>query len=258
VTAPGSLFRLDGRIALVTGAARGLGAAMAEALASAGAHVVHNDIDEPAVRARCNELAGRGLSVEGVGFDVTDAAAVRDAVRTVTRAHGRLDVLVNNAGIAVYKTAAEHEDEDWARVMDVDLTALHLVAREAAAAMATSPAGRIINIASVLGLCSRPGVASYVVAKHGVVGLTRVLAGELGPRGITCNAIAPGYFETSLSESLVADKDFHQMIAERTPLRRWARPEELAGPAVFLASSASSFVTGHVLVVDGGMTSALF
>lgn len=254
----GALFRLDDRIALVTGAARGLGAAMAEALASAGAHVVLNDIDEPALAKRCGQLAGRGHSVASSPFDVTDAEAVRTAIAGIAQAHGRLDVLVNNAGVAVFKTAAEHDDREWARVMDVDLTALHHVAREAAGAMAASPAGRIINIASVLGLHARPGVASYVVAKHGVVGLTRVLAGELGPQGITCNAIAPGYFETSLSAELSSNEGFYRMIVERTPLRRWARPEELAGPVVFLASAASSFVNGHVLTVDGGMTSCLF
>lgn len=251
-------FRLEGRIALVTGAARGLGAAMARALGAAGAHVVLNDIDEPVLATTCADLAEQGLSVEPAAFDVTDPGAVHAAVASLAHAHGRLDILVNNAGCAVYKTAAEHDDAEWAHVLDLDVNALHYVAREAAAAMATSAAGRIINIASVLGLQARAGVASYVVAKHGVVGLTRALAAELGPRGITCNAIAPGYFETDMSESLLSDRAFYDRIVQRTPLRRWAKPEELAGPVVFLASAASSFVTGHVLIVDGGMTSSLF
>jgi gluconate 5-dehydrogenase len=231
---------------------------MADALAAAGAHVILNDIDEAALEATCAAFSGHGRSVEPCPFDVADAAAVRDAVHGLKLRHGHLDVLVNNAGIAVYKSAAEHDDADWQRVLEVNLTALHHVAREAAAAMTPSRGGRIINIASVLGLLSRPGVASYVVSKHGVVGLTRVLAGELGERGITCNAIAPGYFETEMTAALGADREFHAMIAERTPLKRWATPAELAGPVVFLASSASSFVNGHVLVVDGGMSSCVF
>jgi len=252
------LFGLEGRVALVTGAARGLGAAMARALATAGAHVVLNDIDEAALQATCAAFQAAGHSVEASRFDVTDGTAVRQAMRVVAARHGQLDVLVNNAGIAVYKTAAEHDDAEWDRVLDVNLTALHVVAREAGAVMSDTRGGRIINIASVLGLLSRPGVASYVVAKHGVVGLTRALAGELGSRNITCNAIAPGYFETEMNETLGADKAFHAMIAERTPLKRWATPVELAGPVVFLASRASSFVNGHVLIVDGGMTSCVF
>ena len=253
-----ALFRLEGRVALVTGAARGLGSAMARALADAGAHVVLNDIDAAALTATCETFRANGLAAEASVFDVTDGPAVHAAMTALAGRHGQLDILVNNAGIAVYKSAADHDDAEWARVIDVNLTALHLVAREAGAVMSDARGGRIINIASVLGLLSRPGVASYVVAKHGVVGLTRVLAGELGPRGITCNAIAPGYFETEMSETLGADKAFHAMISERTPLKRWATPAELAGPVLFLASDAASFVNGHVLVVDGGMTSCVF
>jgi gluconate 5-dehydrogenase len=253
-----ALFDLKGRIALITGAARGLGESMARALASAGAHVVLNDIDAAALEKARTVFTGQGHAVETSCFDVTDGAAVREGVAAIAARHGHLDILVNNAGIAVYKSAADHEDAEWDRVLDVNLTALHRVAREAAGAMKDSRGGRIINIASVLGLLSRPGVASYVVSKHGVVGLTRVLAGELGPRGITCNAIAPGYVETEMSETLMADRAFHTMIAERTPMKRWAAASELAGPVVFLASPAASYVNGHVLVVDGGMTSCVY
>jgi gluconate 5-dehydrogenase len=252
------MFSLEGRVALVTGAARGLGAAMAEALGEAGAHVILNDIDGDGLEKRCAALAGRGLLAEAMAFDVTDPERVAASIRAAADRHDRLDILVNNAGIAVYGSAEAHGLADWNRVMDVDLTALFLMAREAGAVMSRGGYGRIINIASVLGLFSRPGIASYVVAKHGVVGLTRALASELGDRGITCNALAPGYFETSMSDALTADAGFHQMIVDRTPARRWARPEELRGPVVFLASSASSFVNGHVLVVDGGMTASLF
>jgi gluconate 5-dehydrogenase len=252
------LFNLAGRTALITGAARGLGAAMAKALGRAGARLFLNDIDEAALSARCASLAGEGIRADGVPFDVCDAAGVAAGMGRIEAQSRRLDILINNAGIAVYKGLVDHGLEDWKRVLDVDLTALYIVAREAAKIMSEDGRGRIINVSSILGLISRPGILSYVVAKHGVIGMTRALAAELGGRRITCNAIAPGFFETPMNDNLTADGAFKQMIASRTPLKRWAQPEELSGPIVFLASEASSFVTGQVLVVDGGITASLF
>lgn len=253
-----SLFNLTGRSALVTGAARGLGAAMAEALGQAGARLFLNDIDEAALTARCKALRAGGVQADGIVFDVCDGAAAAKAMTQINSNCGRLDILVNNAGVAIYKGLADTEPEDWERVLGVDLTALYIVAREAARIMPDHGHGRIINVSSILGLIARPGILSYVVAKHGVIGMTRALAAELGARGITCNAIAPGFFETPMNDSLTADGAFKKMISGRTPLKRWARPEELSGPIVFLASAASSFVTGQVLVVDGGITTSLF
>ena len=252
------LFDLAGRSALITGAARGLGAAMAEALGRAGARLFLNDIDEAALAARCAGLTADGLRAEGIVFDVCDAAGVAGAMRQIEARAGRLDILVNNAGIAVYKGLVDTEVEDWNRVLGVNLSALYVVAREAAKIMPIDGHGRIINVSSILGLIARPGILSYVVAKHGVIGMTRAFAAELGASAITCNAIAPGFFETPMNDSLTADAAFRQMITLRTPLKRWARPEELSGPIVFLASAASSFVTGQVLVVDGGITTSLF
>jgi gluconate 5-dehydrogenase len=255
---PQLLFSLADRTALITGAARGLGAAMAAALGQAGARLFLNDIDEAALSARCAALAGEGLQAEGLVFDVCDPAGVAAAMGRIQERCGRLDILVNNAGIAVYKGLVDHDLDDWNRVLGVDLTALYVVAREAAKIMSEDGHGRIINVSSILGLISRPGILSYVVAKHGVIGMTRALAAELGARRITCNAIAPGFFETPMNDSLTADGAFKQMITSRTPLKRWAQPEELSGPIVFLASAASSFVTGQILVVDGGITASLF
>ena len=253
-----ALFRLDGRIALVTGAGRGLGAAMAEALAEAGAHVVLGDIDGEAVEKERARFRGRGLSAEAISFDVSDEAGIASGIAAIEATHGRLDILVNNAGIAIYGGVEELEPADWRRVLDVDLTSLFLLSRAAQPLLARSGSGRIVNIASVLGLISRAGIVSYVAAKHGVVGLTRALAGELGRYGITCNAIAPGYFLTPMGDDLAKDERFYRMICERTPLARWAEPKELRGPIVFLASDAASFITGHVLTVDGGLTASLF
>jgi gluconate 5-dehydrogenase len=253
-----ALFRLDGRIALVTGAGRGLGAAMAEALAEAGAHVIVSDIDIDAAEEHCTQLQSRGHSADTAYLDVTDEAALPLLMEALESTHGRLDILVNNAGIAIYGGVEELEPDDWRRVLDVDLTSLFLLSRAAQPLLARSGSGRIINIASVLGLISRAGIVSYVAAKHGVVGLTRALAGELGRYRITCNAIAPGYFLTPMGDDLAKDERFYRMICERTPLGRWAEPKELRGPVVFLASDAASFITGHVLTVDGGLTASLF
>lgn len=251
-------FELTGRVALVTGAARGLGFAVAEALGEAGAHVVLSDIDWAAAATAARDMAGRGVSTEPLALDVTDAEAIGSGLAAIGARHGRLDILVNNAGIALYGGVAVQSLSDWQRVIDVNLTSLYAVTREARPLMARNGYGRIINIASVLGLISRPGIISYVAAKHGVVGLTRSLAAELGREKITCNAIAPGYFNTAMGEELSRDRDFERMISRRTPLGRWADPAEIKGPAVFLAAPASSFVSGHVLTVDGGLTSSLF
>lgn len=246
------LFRLDGRVALVTGASRGLGFAMAEAMAAHGAHVIVNARDPAAVA----EAAGR-IGGEAMPFDVSDGPATLAAMKEIEARHGRLDILVNNAGVQHRVPITEWTDEDFERVLAINLTACFRLAREAARLMLPRRSGRIISTGSVGALLGRPTIHGYIAAKAGLHGITRSLAAELGPHGITVNALAPGYFATELNTALVNDEAFSAWVCKRTPLGRWAEPKELGGAVVFLASDAGSYVSGHVLAVDGAISVTL-
>jgi gluconate 5-dehydrogenase len=248
------LFSLAGKTALVTGSSRGLGWSIARGMARAGAHVAINARSQSEVAARVRELEGEGLSASAQAFDVADAEGATRAVAAMEAAHGRIDILVNNAGIAQRKPLAETSDADWQRVIEINLTACFRLARLASRAMLAQGSGRIIMTTSVLAIVGRPGTSAYAAAKAGLVALTRTLAAELGAKGVLCNAVLPGYFATELNSALINDPRFDAMVKGRTPLHRWGDPEELAGPAIFLASPAASYVNGHVLVVDGGMS----
>lgn len=252
-----SLFSLDGQVALITGAARGLGLAMAEALAEAGAKVVLNDLDKDQAEEQAQALRAKGLNVRALVFDVSDPVAAKAAIASIVADEGHLDILVNNAGIVVRKSLFDFEDHDWDRVMDVNLKAVYGLSKEAARHMVETGSGRIINLTSIAGIIARAGVISYVAAKHGVIGLTKALAAELGPKNICCNAIGPGYMLTDINRSVLDDEIFYGLVCDRTPLKRWGSPNELKGAVVFLASRASSFVNGHTLFVDGGISTTI-
>lgn len=248
-----SPFRLDGKVALVTGASRGLGAAMAAALAEAGADVVLHASVQPAAATAADVAARTGRRTALVTADLARPAAAGDLVARAIAAFGRLDIVVNNAGTIRRRPAADHSDEDWDVVLAVNLSSVFRVCRAAGRHMIDrGDGGKIVNIASLLAFQGGITVPGYAAAKGGVGQLTKALANEWAAHRINVNAIAPGYMETDNTAALRADATRFRQITERIPAGRWGRPEDLGGAVVFLASPASDYVHGHLLVVDGG------
>jgi len=250
----GSLFDLRGRSALVTGASRGLGLALARGLARAGADLALCGRRREDLETAAAELRALGVRAEPFALEVRDQGSVRSAVAAVAATFGGIDVLVNNAGVNVRKPVVELAEEEWDLVLDTNLKGYFLMARAVAPHMLARGRGKIVNISSILGAVGLPGLAAYAAAKGGVVQLTRVMALEWAQRGIQVNAIGPAYFETELTAPLRADPERNRFILERTPMGRWGRPEELVGTLLWLCSSASDFVTGQTVYVDGGWT----
>ncbi len=252
-----NLFNLAGRRALITGSSAGIGLALARGLAQAGAQVVLNGRRADVLQASAQALAQEGLAVEQQVFDVTDSKAVHAAVADIESRLGPIDILVNNAGMQRRAPLDQFDPQDWQTLMRTNLDSVFHVSQAVARHMIPRGRGKIINICSVQSELGRPGIAPYTASKGAVKMLTKGMAIDWGPHGLNVNGIGPGYFKTELNQALVADETFSRWLTGRTPSRRWGEVEELAGAAVFLASDASTFVNGHILYVDGGVTATL-
>jgi gluconate 5-dehydrogenase len=250
------LFDLTGRI--VTGSSKGIGFAIARALASAGATIVLNGRDTQALAEAQKTLAGeQGVTAHTASFDVTDPDAVTQGVATVERDIGPIEILFNNAGMQHRTPLQDFPLDAWRRINAVNLDSVFLVGQAVARHMIPRGYGKIINVCSVQSELGRPGIAPYAATKGAVKMLTKGMAIDWGKHGLQVNGLGPGYFRTELNKALVENATFSAWLATRTPTGRWGEVEELGGAAIFLASDASSFVNGHILYVDGGITSSL-
>ena len=250
-------FRLDGRLALITGSSSGIGFALARGLGQAGAALVLNGRDAVKLEQAAGILRGEGLQVHTRVFDVTQAASVQAAVDDIETTIGAIDILVNNAGMQRRMPLQDFPADDWHELMRTNVDSVFLVGQAVARKMIARQRGKIINICSVQSELGRPNIAPYMASKGAVKMLTKGMAIDWGPYGIQVNGLGPGYFKTELTGKLVADEQFSAWLTGRTPSRRWGDVAELSGAAVFLASDASSFVNGHILYVDGGVTATL-
>lgn len=251
------LFQLHGKHALVTGSSQGIGFALAKGLADAGASIILNGRDETKLAQAKATLADAGHLVTTAAFDVTDHSSVRDAVDEIEKSGVCIDILVNNAGMQHRGPLESFEPDAFERLLQTNIASVFHVGQAVARHMIERGAGKIINIASVQTALARPGIAPYTATKGAVGNLTKGMATDWAKHGLQCNAIAPGYFDTPLNAALVADPEFSAWLEKRTPAGRWGNVEELVGAAVFLSAPASSFVNGHTLYVDGGITASL-
>ncbi len=251
------LFGLTGRVALITGSSGGIGRALALGLAKAGATVVVNGRTEATVARVVAEIEAAGGTAAAAVFDVTSSAAVKAGIATIEADVGPIDILINNAGIQRRMALQDYPEETWHELMTANLDSVFFVGQAVARVMIPRARGRIINVCSVQSELGRPNIAPYTASKGAVKMLTKGMAIDWGKHGIRVNGLGPGYFRTELNKALVEDEAFSTWLAGRTPLGRWGETEELVGAAVFLASDASTFVNGHILYVDGGITASI-
>jgi gluconate 5-dehydrogenase len=248
------IFSLEGKVALVTGASYGIGFSIAEGLASAGAKIVFNDINDDLVAKGIAAYKEKNINAAGYVCDVTDEDAVNALVAKIESEVGTIDILVNNAGIIKRIPMVEMKASEFRQVIDVDLNAPFIVSKAVIPAMIKKGGGKIINICSMMSELGRETVSAYAAAKGGLKMLTKNIASEYGEYNIQCNGIGPGYIETPQTAPLrVEGHPFNSFIIAKTPAARWGKTSDLVGPAVFLASAASDFVNGHILYVDGGI-----
>lgn len=252
-----TIFDLTGRLALVTGSSKGIGLAIARGLSDAGATIVLNGRDEDRLERARAELAAEGRAVHAVSFDVTDAAAVEAAVARIEAEIGPIEILFNNAGVQHRAPLHEFPLDAWERLKATNIDSVFFVGQAVAKRMIPRGRGKIVNVASVQAELARPTIAPYTATKGAVKMLTKGMATDWARFGLQVNALGPGYFKTELNQALVDDPVFTTWLEKRTPAGRWATVDELIGAAVFLASDASSFVNGHILYVDGGITASL-
>jgi gluconate 5-dehydrogenase len=252
-----SLFDLTGTRALITGSSQGIGLALAEGLARHGAEIVLNGRNAAKISDATDALATKGYKAGGAVFDVTDAAATAAGVADVEAHLGPIDILVNNAGMQFRAPLEDFPAEKWDELLRTNISSVFHVGQAVARHMIPRRRGKIINIASVQSELARPNIAPYTATKGAVRNLTRGMCADWAKYGLQINAIAPGYFRTPLNQALVDDPEFSAWLAKRTPAGRWGNVDELVGAAVFLAGPASSFVNGHTLYVDGGISTAL-
>jgi gluconate 5-dehydrogenase len=252
-----SIFALDGRLALITGSSQGIGLALAGGLAEHGAKVIINGRRPAAVTAAAETLRAKGLEAFEAVFDVTDPEATRAAIDRIERETGALDILINNAGMQYRAPLEAFPVEKWRQLLETNISGAFYAAQAAAVFMIGRGHGKIINIASVQSELARPGIAPYTATKGAIRNLTRGMATDWARHGLQVNAIAPGYFRTPLNQALLDNPEFCDWLERRTPAGRWGEVSELIGAVVFLASDASSFVNGHTLYVDGGISISL-
>lgn len=252
-----TLFDLHGKTALITGSESGIGFALAEGLAGAGAKIILNGLDAVKLSNAEIHLKNQGASVIKLPFDVSNSEEVKKAIRKYTREEGDIDILINNAGINIRGKFNDFEEEDWRKIFDVNLNGAMIVSQTVLPQMIKNKAGKIINICSLYSALGRASVIPYSVSKGGLKMFTKALCTEMAPHNIQVNGIAPGFIETEMTKSLKNADGFNAWLNNRTPAGRWGNPNDMVGVAVFLASNASAFVNGQILHVDGGITASV-